>query len=191
LPQVAAPKIISHLADGGGWRSSVVSPISSASRHRDISKIRFVRSASSSILLLPVAATLAIIASDLLSLVLVPNRVTGKLRPVFAIEGSDSYMTALLKRLRKLEAFAAPKTSEVASWPAREAAVKQCAIGRMSSADESVVKEILALGNMAEQDELIARDPAVWERFTESFRWAVREVPAPYVMCVSDLRGEW
>jgi len=44
---------------------------------------------------------------------------------------------------------------------------------------------------MTRQKELIAKDPAVWARFTEAFEWATRAVPAPYVMCVSDLFGQW
>ena len=100
-------------------------------------------------------------------------------------------MTTLLRRLRKLEAITVPITNEVASWPAREAAVKRCAIERMSLADQAVVKEILTPESISMQSELVAKNPAVWARFRESFGWAVREAPAPYVMCVSDLLGEW
>jgi len=100
-------------------------------------------------------------------------------------------MTGLLKRLRKLEATAAEKVAGPALWPAREAAVKEYAIQRLSPADQVFLREVFATGNMTRQKELIAKDPAVWARFTEAFEWAVREVPAPYVMCVSDLLGQY
>jgi hypothetical protein len=53
------------------------SPITSARGTRAIGMIPFVRSASSSTVLLPTGAIVAIIISDVLSLVLVPNRFTG------------------------------------------------------------------------------------------------------------------
>lgn len=100
-------------------------------------------------------------------------------------------MTGLLKRLRKLEAIAAEKQHGVASWPAREAAVKEYAMKRVAPADQVFLKELFATGNMTRQRELIDENPAVWARFIEAFEWAVREVPAPYVMCVSDLFGQY
>lgn len=99
-------------------------------------------------------------------------------------------MTELLKRLRKLEAIAAEKQNGVASWPARARAVKRCAIERMSPADQAFLRELDAPENYSRRKELIDRNPAFWTRFTEAFEWAVREVPAPYVMCVSDLVGQ-
>jgi hypothetical protein len=99
-------------------------------------------------------------------------------------------MTGLLKRLRKLEAIAAEKQDGVASWPARAAAVKKCAIGRMSPADQAFLQQI-ATETLCRRKELIDKNPAVWARWIEAFEWAVREVPAPYVMSVSDLWGEW
>jgi len=100
-------------------------------------------------------------------------------------------MTGLLKRLRKLEAIAAEKQDSIALWPARAAAVKQYAVGRMSPADRAFLQELDAPENRFRQKELLDRNPAFWARFTDAFEWAVREVPAPYVMSVSDLLGEW
>jgi hypothetical protein len=100
-------------------------------------------------------------------------------------------MTGLLKRLRKLEVTAAKNVDGPASWPAKEAAVKEYAMQRVSPADQVFLRELFASGNMTLQQEMIAKDPAVWGRFTEAFEWAVREVPAPYVMSVSDLFGQW
>jgi len=100
-------------------------------------------------------------------------------------------MTGLLQRLRKLEAIAAEKSNSVASWPARAGAVKQCAIGRMSPADQAFLRELEAPENRFRQAELLDRNSAFWTRFTDAFEWAVREVPAPYVMSVSDLFGQW
>jgi hypothetical protein len=100
-------------------------------------------------------------------------------------------MTGLIKRLRKLEAIAAEKSNSVASWPARAAAVKRCAIGRMSPADQAFLRELEAPENRFRQAELLDRNSAFWTRFTDAFEWAVREVPAPYVMSVSDLFGQW
>ena len=100
-------------------------------------------------------------------------------------------MTGLLKRLQKLEAIAAEKQDSVASWPARADAVKQCAIGRMSPADQAFLRELDAPENRFRQEELLDRNSAFWTRFTDAFEWAVREVPAPYVMSVSDLFGQW
>jgi hypothetical protein len=97
----------------------------------------------------------------------------------------------MLKRLRKLEVMAAAKADGPASWPAKANAVKEYAMGRMSPADRAFMNELFATGNMARQHELIGTDPTVWARWTEAFEMAVREVPAPYVMSVSDLFGQW
>jgi hypothetical protein len=99
-------------------------------------------------------------------------------------------MTVLLKRLRKLEVTAAQKATGPESWPAKAVAVKECAIQRMPPADRAFVNELLAAGYERRQ-EMIARNPAVWQRFREAFEWATREVPAPYLMCISDLYGTW
>lgn len=98
-------------------------------------------------------------------------------------------VTELLKRLCRLEALTAPKTNDVASWPARAAAVKQCAIGKMSVLDRALLEQMES--NSLSRQELIDRNPAVWARWNEAFEWAVREVPAPYVMSISDLFGQW
>jgi hypothetical protein len=101
-------------------------------------------------------------------------------------------MTELLKRLRKLEATAAARNADgPASWPAKAAAVKEYAVRRMSPADQAFLREVFAPENLLRQTELLARDPTVWVRFTEAFEWATRTVPAPYVMSVSDLLGQW
>lgn len=100
-------------------------------------------------------------------------------------------MTGLLKRLRKLEAITAEKQHGVASWPAREAAVKEYAMKRVSLSDQAFLKELFTIGNITREQEFIDENPAVWARFIEAFERAVREVPAPYVMCVTDLFGRW
>jgi hypothetical protein len=100
-------------------------------------------------------------------------------------------MTELLRRLRRLEAIAAEKQDSVASWPARSAAVKQTAIGRMSPTDQAFLRELDAPDNRYRQEGLLDRNSAFWTRFTDAFEWAVRDVPAPYVMSVSDLFGQW
>jgi hypothetical protein len=61
----------------------------------------------------------------------------------------------------------------------------------MSPADQAFLRELEAPENRFRQAELLDRNSAFWTRFTDAFEWAVREVPAPYVMSVSDLFGQW
>lgn len=100
-------------------------------------------------------------------------------------------MTGLDKRLRRFEVTAAQKADGPESWPAKAAAVKEYAMERMSPADQAFLREVFAPENLWRQTALLARDPAVRARFTEAFELATRAVPAPYVMSVSDLFGQW
>ena len=108
--------------------------------------------------------------------------------------GGGCHMNRLSERLRKLEAVAAQKATheDVASWPTRADAVKRYAIGRLSPADQAYLRELDSpSGNQALDEEFVNQNSPFWTRLTEAFDWAVQEVPAPYVMCVSDLFGQW
>jgi hypothetical protein len=75
-------------------------------------------------------------------------------------------MTELLKRLRKLEAVNAEKHNGVASWPARADAVKRCAIGRLSPADQAFLRELDGPDNSSLREELLDQNSAFWTRLT-------------------------
>jgi hypothetical protein len=100
-------------------------------------------------------------------------------------------VTALSNRLRKLETVAAEKQNGVASWPARADAVKRYAIGRLSPADQAYLRELDTSRSDLLQKEFLNQNSPFWTRLTEAFDWAVREVPAPFVMSVADLFGQW
>jgi hypothetical protein len=59
----------------------------------------------------------------------------------------------------------------------------------MSSEDRSLIKELLALENAFQWDEFIEKNRTVWDRWTEAFERATKEIPAPFAMTVCDLLG--
>jgi len=100
-------------------------------------------------------------------------------------------MRSLRRRLEKLEAATVGLLEGPWLWPAKAAAVKKRTMEAMTPEEQVLLTESFGSQDLARQNEFIAMHPGVWARYNEAFDRATREVPAPYVMCISDLWGQY
>lgn len=100
-------------------------------------------------------------------------------------------MKSLLRRLEKLEGSAAGLLEGPWLWPVRAAAVKRRTMEAMSPEERVLLAESFGSHDTVGLNEFAAMHPGVWTRYNEAFDRATREVPAPYVMGISDLWGCW
>jgi hypothetical protein len=100
-------------------------------------------------------------------------------------------MKSLLRRLQKLEAATTLVLEGPWFWLARADAVRKFTMEAMWPEEQVLLAESFGIQDPGRQDTFIAMHPEVWVRYTEAFERATREVPAPYVMSISDLWGSW
>jgi hypothetical protein len=100
-------------------------------------------------------------------------------------------MRSLSKRLARLEAATAGLLEGPWLWPAKAAAVRKCTMEAMSPEEQVLLTESFGSQDLARRNEFIAMHSGVWARYLDAFERATREVPAPYVMSISDLWGSW
>lgn len=99
-------------------------------------------------------------------------------------------MKTLLRRLEKLEASPAFVIEGPWLWPARADEVRKRTMEAMSEQELALLAESFDGPHRVRSDEFSVMHPAVWARYNEAFDRAVREVPAPFVMCTADLWGQ-
>ncbi len=100
-------------------------------------------------------------------------------------------MKALIRRLNKLEATMKPAADGPWNWPAKYEEVRRRAFAAISAEETVWLKDFYRKYDWNARETSTDARREIWDRFVSTFNRAVEEVPAPYVMCVADLFGEW
>ena len=96
----------------------------------------------------------------------------------------------LSRRLEKLEASTTALLDGPWHWSERAEAVRTRTLEAMSAEEQALLAESFNQRSIR-FDEFQSLYPDVWRRYNEAFDRAVREVPAPFLMSIADLWGQW
>jgi hypothetical protein len=97
----------------------------------------------------------------------------------------------IIRRLNKLEAQRHGGGDGLSHWTAKYWEVRRRAFAPMSPAESVWLNDLYAVHEAAARQASIEAHRERWDRFENAFNSAVKEVPAPHVMCIADLFGEW